>query len=143
METLNHYEFLGVPTSATASEIRVAYRRLAMRYHPDMNASPEAVARFNALCEAYRCLSDPDARAAYDLQLAARVDPAISVEVAPEEVIQPPEEEEDNSSPPIPPNTTQQCQSLPPPPRYRHPHPQRPHPHPHPLLFLFLISFHH
>jgi len=105
LETLNHYEFLGVPTSATASEIRIAYRRLAMRYHPDMNASPEAVARFNALCEAYRCLSDPDARAAYDLQLAARVDPAISVEVAPEEVIQPPEEEEDNSSPPIPPNT--------------------------------------
>jgi molecular chaperone DnaJ len=105
VERLNYYEFLDLPRSASQSEIRVAYRRLAMRYHPDMNAGAESVARFNYLCEAYRCLSDAGARAAYDLELGARVDPAISVEVAPEEVEEGPDEEEDELASPVPPNT--------------------------------------
>ena len=106
MESLNYYEFLGVSRSASVAEIRVAYRRLAKRYHPDMNAGAEAVARFNYLCEAYRCLSDSAAREAYELELAARRDPGISVEVAPEKTEEGFEEDEkdDAQAPPVPPN---------------------------------------
>jgi molecular chaperone DnaJ len=65
-------------------EIRAAYRRLAMRLHPDMDGSVEAAIGFDYLCQAYRCLSDERAREAYDSELAARRDAAISVEVVAE-----------------------------------------------------------
>jgi len=62
-----YYEILGVPRDADAEQIKKAYRKLAMQFHPDRNAgSPEAEARFKELSEAYEVLKDPDRRAAYD-----------------------------------------------------------------------------
>jgi molecular chaperone DnaJ len=60
------YEQLGVARGASAEDIKKAYRRLAMEYHPDRNPSPEAEARFKEISEAYQILSDPDKRAHYD-----------------------------------------------------------------------------
>lgn len=60
------YQELGVARDAGADEIKKAYRRLAMEYHPDRNPSPDAEARFKEISEAYQVLSDPDKRAHYD-----------------------------------------------------------------------------
>src|SRR5690606_17162761 len=60
------YETLGVSRSATADEIRSAYRKLARRYHPDVNKDADATARFNEVQEAYDVLSDPAKRQRYD-----------------------------------------------------------------------------
>jgi molecular chaperone DnaJ len=60
------YSLLGVSRSAGEAEIKKAYRKLAMEYHPDRNASPDAEARFKEITEAYEVLRDPDKRAAYD-----------------------------------------------------------------------------
>lgn len=60
------YSLLGVRRDAGEDEIKRAYRRLAMEYHPDRNPSPEAEARFKEIAEAYSVLMDPDKRAAYD-----------------------------------------------------------------------------
>jgi hypothetical protein len=61
-----YYAILGVPVSATAAEIRSAFRRRAMELHPDRNKAPGATAKFQRLTEAYSVLSDPDAREDYD-----------------------------------------------------------------------------
>jgi len=67
----NYYECLGVARDAAASEIRQAYRKLAKRYHPDVNGGdPQAAARFKDVVEAYETLSDEGKRAAYDEKLA-------------------------------------------------------------------------
>jgi len=60
------YELLGVPRDASEAEIKKAYRRLAMEYHPDRNSAPQAEARFKEITEAYEVLRDPQKRAAYD-----------------------------------------------------------------------------
>ncbi|MGQ0701972.1 MAG: molecular chaperone DnaJ [Gemmatimonadales bacterium] len=60
------YRLLGVSRNATEDEIKRAYRRLAMEYHPDRNPSPEAEAKFKDIAEAYSTLSDPQQRALYD-----------------------------------------------------------------------------
>ncbi|BCX02743.1 MAG: hypothetical protein KatS3mg053_0681 [Candidatus Roseilinea sp.] len=68
----NYYKLLQVDPSAEPEVITAAYRRLAMKYHPDTNGdSAEAKARMQALNEAYAVLSDPVRRAAYDRRLAA------------------------------------------------------------------------
>ena len=59
------YEVLGVAPSATTAELRRAYRRLALEHHPD-RAGPQSAPRFAQIAEAYRMLSDPTARTAYD-----------------------------------------------------------------------------
>jgi hypothetical protein len=60
------YRLLGVSRSATAAEIKSAYRRLAREYHPDVSASPDANTRFVQIGEAYRILSEPRLREIYD-----------------------------------------------------------------------------
>jgi len=65
--TSDYYETLGVARDASAAEIKHAYRKGAMRYHPDKNpGDSEAEHRFKELTEAYEILSDPDKRARYD-----------------------------------------------------------------------------
>src|SRR5215207_10266114 len=61
-----YYACLGVEPWATADQIRAAYHRGARLYHPDHNPSPQAKARFQGINEAYRTLSNPSQRAAYD-----------------------------------------------------------------------------
>lgn len=66
MEYRDYYAVLGVDRKAGADEIKKAYRRLARKYHPDVNAEPDAEDKFKEVGEAYEVLSDPEKRAAYD-----------------------------------------------------------------------------
>ena len=66
----NYYEILGVDKKATPEEIKAAYRKLAMKYHPDRNQGDEAAAeKFKEVNEAHETLSDQQKRAAYDYEL--------------------------------------------------------------------------
>lgn len=76
MAKRDFYEILGVAKNASEDDIRKAYRKLAMKYHPDRNPdSKEAEDKFKEAKEAYEILSDDDKRAAYDRFGHAGVDP--------------------------------------------------------------------
>ncbi|MEO8966855.1 MAG: DnaJ C-terminal domain-containing protein [Solirubrobacteraceae bacterium] len=62
----DYYEVLGVPRDADQDAIRRAYRKLARRYHPDLNSDGDAEDRFKELGEAHEVLSDPEKRERYD-----------------------------------------------------------------------------
>jgi len=65
----DYYEVLGVPRTASAEDVKRAYRQLARKHHPDLQPAAErskAAERFKEINEAYEVLSDPDKRAKYD-----------------------------------------------------------------------------
>ena len=62
----DYYEILGVTRSASAAEVKRAFRKLAFQYHPDHNRDDGAAERFKEINEAYEVLSDPDRRETYD-----------------------------------------------------------------------------
>jgi DnaJ-class molecular chaperone len=70
MTSPDYYRRLGVSPDASREEIHSAYRRLARRYHPDLNQGRDAGARFNELSDAYAVLRDPARRARYDRSVA-------------------------------------------------------------------------
>ena len=70
MEYKDYYKIMGLKRDATQDEIKLAHRKLARKYHPDVSKEPNAEAMFKETAEAYEVLKDPEKRAAYD-----RLDP--------------------------------------------------------------------
>ncbi len=66
MEFKDYYATLGVAATASAAELKRAYRKLARKYHPDVSKEPNAEARFKEISEAHEALIDTERRAAYD-----------------------------------------------------------------------------
>lgn len=66
----DYYDTLGVPDHASQEDIRTAYRRLVVRYHPDRNPDPSAAEKIRQINAAYDVLSDPEKRRKYDLSRA-------------------------------------------------------------------------
>lgn len=62
----DYYEVLGLQKGATDQEIKSAYRKLAKKYHPDVDPSPDAKKKFEEIGEAYQVLSDPEKKKLYD-----------------------------------------------------------------------------
>ncbi|MFA4859114.1 MAG: J domain-containing protein [Candidatus Margulisiibacteriota bacterium] len=70
------YEVLGVPKTASAAELKKAYRQLALKYHPDRNKAAAAATKFKEISEAYEVLSNSEKRQNYDQFGHAAFDPA-------------------------------------------------------------------
>ena len=67
-EKRDYYEVLGISKNANESEIKKAYRKLALKYHPDKNpGNVQAEKKFKEVNEAYDCLKDEQKKAAYDV----------------------------------------------------------------------------
>ncbi len=72
----DYYEVLGASKTATPAELKAAYRKLALKYHPDRNKAADAEEKFKEINEAYQILSDQQKRATYDQFGHAAFDPA-------------------------------------------------------------------
>ncbi len=66
MAKKDYYEILGVSKTASADEIKSAFRKLAKKYHPDVNKEPGAAEKFKEIGEAYSVLSEETKRKQYD-----------------------------------------------------------------------------
>jgi hypothetical protein len=77
----DYYSILGVPPTASLEEIRLAYRRQARVFHPDLNTDPEAEIRFKEINEAYDVLANAEKRRAYDYFVSNGEPPPPSVEI--------------------------------------------------------------
>jgi DnaJ family protein B protein 4 len=64
----NLYGILGIDSNASSTEIKSAYRKLSLQFHPDRNKSPDAQSVFQEIGEAYEILSDPDKKRHYDME---------------------------------------------------------------------------
>jgi len=64
-DNMDHFEQLGISRASTTIEIKKAYRKLANKYHPDRNDSPEAKEKFQLIQQAYDVISDPKKRTVY------------------------------------------------------------------------------
>jgi len=62
----DYYDVLGVPKSATDDELKKAYRKLALKFHPDKNKNEGTQDAFKKIAQAYNCLSNQDKRSRYD-----------------------------------------------------------------------------
>lgn len=62
----DYYKILGIPKGSNEEEIKKAYRRMALRFHPDKNTDANAEEKFKEIAEAYEVLSDPKKRVVYD-----------------------------------------------------------------------------
>ena len=80
MSKRDYYDVLGVQRNATKDEIKSEYRKLALKYHPDRNKSPDAENKFKEISEAYAILSDEEKRAQYDRFGHAGIDGRYSTE---------------------------------------------------------------
>jgi DnaJ-class molecular chaperone len=72
----DYYEILGVTNAATEADIKSAYRKMALKFHPDKNKEPDAEAKFKEINEAYQVLSNKQKRQQYDQFGHAAFDPA-------------------------------------------------------------------
>lgn len=66
---MTHYDILGVSKGADPDEIKKAYRKLSLQFHPDRNPDPEATEKYKAINEAYEILSDSQKREQYNMEL--------------------------------------------------------------------------
>jgi curved DNA-binding protein len=66
MKFIDYYALLGVPRTASQEEVQRSYRKLARKYHPDVNKDTEALQKFKEINEAYEVLKDPEKRGKYD-----------------------------------------------------------------------------
>src|SRR5659263_763342 len=76
----DYYEILGVDKKTKADDIKTAYRKLAMQYHPDKNKAPDAEEKFKEISEAYAVLEDQTKRQQYDQDGHAGIDMRYSQE---------------------------------------------------------------
>ncbi|KAI2552514.1 DnaJ heat shock protein family (Hsp40) member B5 [Homo sapiens] len=78
----DYYKILGIPSGANEDEIKKAYRKMALKYHPDKNKEPNAEEKFKEIAEAYDVLSDPKKRGLYDQygeEAAAPLGPSVAL----------------------------------------------------------------
>lgn len=80
MSKRDYYDILGVPRNASKDQLKNEYRKLALKYHPDRNKSPDAEDKFKEISEAYAILSDEEKRAQYDRFGHAGIDSRYSTE---------------------------------------------------------------
>ena len=88
-QSRNPYAVLGVPPTASASQVRLAYRRLAKQFHPDRHSDAQATERMQRINQAWETLSSPAAKARYDAQAAAPPAAASPIGAAPNAPISP------------------------------------------------------